>query len=102
MLEKIKRSFDKKGACVARAENVPMATTSGRDYDKVIDRLLKTKGATGVIVLLDSRQSRLLLEAANRKRTGPDFSSVTAKSSLFCAIQILSIVCESRTNNYTK
>ena len=46
MLEKIKKAFDKKGACVARAENISMATTSGRDYDKVIDRLLKTKGAT--------------------------------------------------------
>ena len=73
MLGKIKKRFDKKGACVARAENISMATTSGRDYDKVIDRLLKTKGATAVIVLLDSRQSRLLLEAANRKRTGGVF-----------------------------
>ena len=73
MLGKIKKTFDKKGACVARAENISMATTSGRYYDEVIDRLLETKGATGVIVLLDSRQSRLLLEAANRKGTGGSF-----------------------------
>ena len=91
MLEKIKKAFDKKGACVARAENISMATTSGRDYDKVIDRLLKTKGATGVIVLLDSKQSRLLLEAANRKRTGWDF--FIRNSRLFCGIQSFSFLC---------
>ena len=70
MLENLRQTFNKRGACVARAENVSMATANVRDYDNMVDRLLKTKGATAVVVLLEPKQSRLLLEAANRKKTG--------------------------------
>ena len=88
MLEKLRRTFEKKGACVARAENISLTTTNGRDYEKVIDRLLKTKGATAVVVLLEPKQSRMLIEAASRKKTGSLRFLRTFWSWLLCVLKL--------------
>ncbi len=69
-LPKLEMALEKKGICVAKNINITAGKLKYKDYNKVIRTLLATTGSTVVIVLLEHRELKMLLESAAIAKTG--------------------------------
>lgn len=57
------------GLCVATAQVIDPTNMTPLHFDEIIDGLVSQDGASGVVIFANEKETRLLLEAADRKKT---------------------------------